>query len=416
AVGDASPGDASPDRRDISRDRKDGDPLRLDPGHLAEAKRVWIGRAVAGDAENDRPRSAIAPSQKLFQRHVACAIAAHDGHCRIEREQRAGEIAVWRWGEQIAADRSHRAHRRTADRARWRVKERKIAVTQDLGKRSACADRDARAHSADLAQRALVEAYDRRDPDIALIKGAHDERAAADKARGTVRREGRRRFGRRRESPHHHRHAGPSLIMPPRANACEWPRILPDRSPRRPFRSGVSRPGPCREARFPLPECAVAISHRQQPDMSGVVEERDRRIDQAIAEALIEVGERQQLLAQLRAVGELETADAADAIRALSALDDAGRDRGVPAVVAIEIAQHRPDPIAGSIDDRAFDHVRHLYPPNARFSASNPPWNVPPPMLAMRSASRSGGQSNSAVHSTKVRSPSVTGVSRSVAT
>ena len=48
--------------------------------------------------------------------------------------------------------------------------------------------------------------------------------------------------------------------------------------------------------------------------------------------------------------------------------------------------------------------------------ASKPPWNTLVPIPSTSSASRAGSQSNSADHSAKVRSPSVTGVRRRVAT
>jgi len=52
-------------------------------------------------------------------------------------------------------------------------------------------------------------------------------------------------------------------------------------------------------------------------------------------------------------------AHAADAIGALTALDGAGRNRGMPAIVAVEITQHRPDLVSWGVDDRALNHVRH---------------------------------------------------------
>src|SRR5262249_17483407 len=63
---------------------------------------------------------------------------------------------------------------------------------------------------------------------------------------------------------------------------------------------------PSSKARFPMPEGAVPVGHRQKSHMRHVVEKRDRGVEQTIAEALLEVGEREQLLAQLRAVGEPE--------------------------------------------------------------------------------------------------------------
>src|SRR3954453_21622357 len=150
--------------------------------------------------------------------------------------------------------------------------------------------------------------------------------------------------------------------------------------------------------------------------MGDVVEHRHRRVEQAIAEGLFEIRQRQQLLAQFGAVLELEPPDTTDAVRGLGALDGAGGDRGMPAVMAVEIAQHVPDRSRGRIEDRALDDVRHGQPPNTRLSASKPPWNTPAPMLLTSSVSRSGAQSKSADHSRKVLSPSVTGVRRKVAT
>ena len=113
------------------------------------------------------------------------------------------------------------------------------------------------------------------------------------------------------------------------------------------------------EARLPAPEGAVAVGHRHQPHMRHVVEQRDRRIEQAIAEGLLEVGQREQLLAQLRAVLEAEAPHAADLVGRRAALDRARRDRRMPAVVAVEVAQHRPHPVDGCVDDGALHDVRH---------------------------------------------------------
>src|SRR4029077_5125652 len=113
------------------------------------------------------------------------------------------------------------------------------------------------------------------------------------------------------------------------------------------------------EARLPMPERPVTVGDRQQADMRNVVEHCDRRIEQAVAEGLFEVGECEQLFAQFGAVRELEPAHAADAIRGLGALDRAGCDRGMPAVMAVEIAQHAPDCAGRRIEDSALDDVRH---------------------------------------------------------
>src|SRR5260221_2022879 len=165
-----------------------------------------------------------------------------------------------------------------------------------------------------------------------------------------------------------------------------------------------------------MPESAGAVGDRQQPDMGDIVEHRYRRIEQAITKTLFEIGKRQQLLAQFRPVLQLEPAHAADTVGGLGALDRAGGDRRMPAVVAVEIAQHIPDRAGRRVEDRAFDDVRHgLQPPNTRLSASKPPWNTPAPMLLTSSVSRSGAQSKSSDHSRKVWSPSVNGVRRKYA-
>src|SRR5262245_18350134 len=171
------------------------------------------------------------------------------------------------------------------------------------------------------------------------------------------------------------------------------------------------------ETAFPVPEGTVAVSDGQQAHVRHVVEERDRRVEQAVSERHLQVGQCEHLLAQLRTVIELKAAHAADQVVRQMALDRARLHRRVPAVVAVEVAQNGPYAVVGRLDDRALHHAGHdPQPPNWRLSASKPPWNTPVPILAMSSASRSGAQSNSALHSRKVRWPSVTGVSLRVAT
>src|SRR5215472_455513 len=151
--------------------------------------------------------------------------------------------------------------------------------------------------------------------------------------------------------------------------------------------------------------------------MPHVVKQRDGRLEQANREGLLEIGERQQTFAQLRAVAKNQAPHAAELVGALAALDRAPGDGRMPAIEPVEVAQHRPDLVGRRIDDgRAHDPDHRLSPPNWRLRASKPPWKTPFPIAATSSASRSGAQSNSAVHSAKVRSPSVIGVRRSVAT
>src|ERR1700752_2109853 len=133
------------------------------------------------------------------------------------------------------------------------------------------------------------------------------------------------------------------------------------------------------KARLPAPEGAIAIRHRHQAHMRYVVEQRDRCVEQAIAEGLLKVRQREQLLAQLRAVFEAEAGHTADLVRGLPTLDRTGRDRRMPAVVAVEVAQHRPHPVHRCVQDCAFHDAGHLMTlsrsyPRKRVSSSSYVW------------------------------------------
>src|SRR5690606_12279017 len=64
----------------------------------------------------------------------------------------------------------------------------------------------------------------------------------------------------------------------------------------------------------PLGEGAVAVGHRRQLDPRDVVLDAHRRLQDRIAEVVVEVGEAEQLLADVAAVLEVEVAHAADAV------------------------------------------------------------------------------------------------------
>ena len=137
----------------MRRDRDDRGALRLDARDLAIAKRLGIGGALEGDAEHERAGGPVAAREELRQIHIARAKAALHRNRRIERQQRDREIAEGRGGEKIAADGSHVAHRRPADRARGRMKIGKLALAQNLGKRDASAPIVARAPLARICAR-----------------------------------------------------------------------------------------------------------------------------------------------------------------------------------------------------------------------------------------------------------------------
>ena len=171
------------------------------------------------------------------------------------------------------------------------------------------------------------------------------------------------------------------------------------------------------EAGFPVPEGHVAVGHRRKADMGDVVEQRHRRVEQAVAECHVDVGQGEQLLAQLRSVGEVEPPYAADLVRRKSSLDMAVGHRRVPPVVAVEVAQHRPHRLDRRLDDGALHDFHHAaYRAKCRLRASKPAWKTLVPMPVTSSSALPSSHSNSAVHSANVRLPSVTGVSLRVAT
>ena len=84
---------------------------------------------------------------------------------------------------------------------------------------------------------------------------------------------------------------------------------------------------------------------------------------------------------------------------------------GMPAVVTVEVAQHRPHCLDGVLQNGALDDLDHGRRQRVkwRFRASKPPWKTPAPMPDTSSSATASSHSNSAVHSPNVRSPSVIG-------
>ncbi len=240
-VGDADVRHATAHVGHMGRDRHDRCALRLDPRDLAIPERIGAGRSFEGDPERQGSGGAVATRQELLQRHVARAVAAlHRNHC-VERQQRRCEIAERRSSEEIAADRAHGAHRRTADRADNRMEIGELPFAQNCEKRDLGPQRHARAADPDLRQRPVRETHKRGDADVALVQRAHHQRPAGDIARAAVGGERGSGLRGRRASLHGHSHAVAAPIMRPRANACGSLRTRPDRSLRRPSGSGAAR-------------------------------------------------------------------------------------------------------------------------------------------------------------------------------
>jgi hypothetical protein len=109
------------------------------------------------------------------------------------------------------------------------------------------------------------------------------------------------------------------------------------------------------EARLPMPEGAVPIGHRLQAHGGHVALQRHGGIDDAVGALELPVVERQQLLADAVAALEREAAHAAHLVALLTGLDVARVHHRMPLVVAVEVADHRPDTLDRRIDHRAAD-------------------------------------------------------------
>ena len=186
-----------------------------------------------------------------------------------------------------------------------------------------------------------VDRTDRFDCRIGLIDRAHDQRAAGEKTRPALARQRARRIGQAGESLYGDAHARPL-----QSHRCGKPgtnrgkarfiNVLANH-PRHLLLLALAR----RERAAPFPERAVAVGDRRQSHMGNVVEQRNRRVHQAIAESLFKIRQSQQALAQLGTVAQEETARAAQLVRTLPALDRALGDGGMPAVMPVEIGVAR---------------------------------------------------------------------------
>jgi hypothetical protein len=93
--------------------------------------------------------------------------------------------------------------------------------------------------------------------------------------------------------------------------------------------------------------------------MGDIVGERDGGLQDAIAEAVRRVRQRQQLLPYLTAFVKLKIAHGADPVGLRALLDDARRHDGMPTLVPVEIAQDRPDGLNGRLDDDTATDFNH---------------------------------------------------------
>ena len=212
--------------------------LGLHARDLAEAERVGARRARHRHRRHEAGLARSRPGEELLERHLlrAAVGALHRYRC-VERQQRRGKVAVGRRRKQVAAHGRHRPHRRSADDARRRMQEGEVAVGEDVDHAHAGADLDARALGADLAVGGIRGAHQHGDRRIALVDGAHQQRAAGDEARGPVGGQRRGRLAHRPEGFHLQRHR---CLMPPAPRDGGSPRTPPRRSARRP--SWPSRP------------------------------------------------------------------------------------------------------------------------------------------------------------------------------
>ncbi len=204
----------------------------------------------------------------------------------------------------------------------------------------------------DFAGPGRRDADDRRTHDLGAAMRIDDDRRALDVARR----------GRDRRARRHHLDGGLRRALGKNRCGPHWPH-----AERRlegvetgfvdPFRhhadEAVRGVGRRAEAGLPDEEGAVVLSHRPEPHRRDVVDERDRRLEQAVGQLAVTVREGDELLAECRPVLEAEGADGPHCVCRLAGLDLACRDRGVPRPVAVEVAEQAPHRVRRRRDDGA---------------------------------------------------------------
>jgi hypothetical protein len=102
-----------------------------------------------------------------------------------------------------------------------------------------------------------------------------------------------------------------------------------------------------------VPKCAVPVGDGLEAYGCHVALERYGRIEDAVGEAIVAVGQRQELFADRTASGKGKVPHASDFVGAAPLLDPAHRNGGMPAAMPIEVAQKLPHLVNRRVDDRA---------------------------------------------------------------
>src|SRR6187455_2862457 len=105
------------------------------------------------------------------------------------------------------------------------------------------------------------------------------------------------------------------------------------------------------ELRAPLGEAARAVGHRRELERGDVVLDAHRALEDLVDARIVEVGKREQPLADHAAVAGVEVADATDPVARFAVLDPAVGDTGMPLRQAVEVADARPDGVGAGVDD-----------------------------------------------------------------
>ena len=111
------------------------------------------------------------------------------------------------------------------------------------------------------------------------------------------------------------------------------------------------------EGGLPVPERAAPVRHGLERHGGHIALQRDAGFHDAVGGLVLHVVQRQQLLADDIAVLQTERAHAAHLAGRLPALDAALVHHGVPLVMAVEVAQHRPHALDGRVDDGGADNL-----------------------------------------------------------
>ena len=148
-----------------------------------------IGTRISVSSSSSASRVVMNPVKKSSSGIVRAFAGVGEGHPRIQREQRDGDIAARRWREQVPADGREVADGPAGGAARRLGEHREVALLQRAGSTSSVAPiRRAAVVALDPVQAGVAQAHHRPGQGDALVDERHRDRAAGHHEQvGTVR-------------------------------------------------------------------------------------------------------------------------------------------------------------------------------------------------------------------------------------